>query len=96
MSGVDTPRDPPGLNEVWSDEISGLLSQSRCTARSRAVVTSSRLIAMTMSHLECTREPTVKMCGAARPNNGHMEFGHSANMGTPSAGGIHIFILGCV
>ena len=25
----------------------------------------SRLIAITMSHLECTREPTVKMCGAA-------------------------------
>ena len=24
---VDTPRDPPGLNEQWSDEISALLSQ---------------------------------------------------------------------
>ena len=45
---------------------------------------------MTMSHLECTREPTVKMCGAARPDNGHMEFGHSAKMGTPSAG-VYIF-----
>ena len=24
---ADTPRDPPGLNEQWSDEISALLSQ---------------------------------------------------------------------
>eukprot|EP01043_Picozoa_sp_COSAG02_P031590 COSAG02_NODE_2068_length_9943_cov_5.977245_15_plen_97_part_00 len=24
---VDTPRDPPGLNEQWSDEISALLPQ---------------------------------------------------------------------
>ena len=27
MSAIDTPRDPPGLNEIWSDEISALLSQ---------------------------------------------------------------------
>ena len=24
---ADTPRDPPGLNEQWSDEISALLSE---------------------------------------------------------------------
>ena len=63
---------------------------SRCTACSRAARTVTRLLVAMTSQLACTHEPTVIMCGARRPDNGHMEFGHSANMGTPSAG-VYIF-----
>ena len=53
-------------------------------------------IELALKDLECTREPTVKMCGVARLDNGHSEYGHIANMGTPKRRGIHIFISGSV